>query len=163
MTAWTLGKINTNQAQKLADQYIDAQQCSESNKQFYHAMIYTTFDPTVVRNSRVINNKAEKILNSCCQNGNKKYLVGHGDPTLKTWLEYEHADLVKKFDKILFSFQIQVTPNTVFDDPWWLKQLGLSTAPNSYVFVSDLTSNGKKTDEPPHYTSTSKKLITLLT
>lgn len=161
MVAWLLGKLDTQQVQQQADKYIDAQECSESNKKFYHAMIYTTFNPEVSHKTRIVNNKTEKLVDFCRNNGCKIYLVGHCDPSMSKWLATQHTDLFSKFDKVFFSYQDSATAATVFDDSWWLNHLGLDKQ-KKYLFVSDWTHDGKKVDKPLHYTSNSKTLMHII-
>ncbi len=158
MSEWLLGNLNDTDAQQKADEFIHAQEYPENNKKFYHAMVYTTFDQHVSRQTRTINNKTEKLVNRCRTNGHKVYLIGHCNPETSTWLKSQYTELFAQFDKIFFSHQDSATDKTVFDDAWWLEHLGLDKHAN-YLFVSDWAPNGEKTDAPPHYTSTSKKLL----
>ena len=161
ITAWNLGRIDTQKAMQLADEYIDKQQYNDNNKKFYHAMIYITFDPTVAQTTKFINEKAKKIADSCHAKGYCACLVGHCDKNARTWLQEQHADLLNLFNKILFSHEIEQLPQREFDDAWWLEHLGVAKS-EPYAYVTDWRRDGSKGDEPPHYATTSKELQKLL-
>lgn len=164
MAAWNVGKLDANAAIKLADEFIQARDCSDDNKKFYRAMIHITFDPEVSKTTRLINQKTQKLLDMCRNNGHKTYLVGHGDAALDEWLKEKCADVLAKFDKVFFSRHAQTLPQT-FDDVWWLEQLGLVDATGAkpeYVYIDDWLPGGVRGDAPPHYASTSKALKQIL-
>jgi len=165
ISALNLNKLTAKEAIRMADEYVDIQDYSERDKNFYHALIYVTFDPEVSKETRSINNKTQKLLDFCRTCGNPAYLVGHCDLVVCIWLKEHCADLLSKFDKVLFSNQAIKLPQTHFDDGWWLTQLKLAdiaNASSSYFYINDWVAGGVKGDAPPHYASTSKTLRKML-
>lgn len=162
LAAWTLGRLDGEQAISLADSYINKKDCSDENKKFYHALVYVTFDSEITKSTRFINNKIQKIFNLCQTHAQKLYLVGHCDRASGQWLQDNCTELLSLFDKVLLSHQLTTLPKH-FSDHFWLEKLGLANTikQQEYIYISDWN-NGVKKDDPPHYMSTSKTLIKLL-
>lgn len=165
VAAWALGKRNTEETMRTAHDYVDAHNYPDSVKKFYHALIYTTFDPNVMEHTCTVDVKAEKLLDSLRTLGYKTYLIGHSDLASRKRLGEKYASRMSKFDKIIFSHETAFTPETTFDDNFWLHQLGLvdpsDKLPN-YIFVDDWIAGNVTGDAPPHYTSTSSALKKIL-
>lgn len=165
MVAWNLGRIDSNRALQLTNTYIDTQNCPETDKIFYHALVYITFDSAINQSTRVVNQKTVHLLDKCRAQNCQTYLVGHCDRSIAAWLHKAQAPLLEKFNKIVFSNQVEQLPEKTFDDAWWLKELGLTSiaaGSDDYVYICDWRPDGVKGDAPPHYACTSKALKKLL-
>ncbi len=165
MAAWNLGQLSAQEAMRIANEYLDKQDYPENTKKFYQALLFVTFDPTVTKSTKSINNKTQKLIDNCCSYGYPVYLVGHCDLVSCAWLKENNTDLLSKFSKIFFSNQVKTLPQTGFDDNWWLSQLGLTSKTDintDYIYVCDWLEDGTKGDAPPHYACSSKKLRKIL-
>jgi hypothetical protein len=162
MAGWALGKIGSIQAKNIAAAYIDTQDLSDNIKKFYHTLIYVTFEPDIMEQTIYIDPDALEIVEKFKTCAYPLYLIGHCDRESYGRLYTRWAHLMDKFDRILFSHQIEgITSETIFDDAFWLHHLDISDQ-QDYVVVDDWTGPGKRGDEPPHYASTSRELAKML-
>lgn len=162
MAAWALGMISNEETTHIVNDYIDAQHYSADAKEFYHALVYVTFDPAVMEQTTYLDMDALEIVEKFKTREHPLYLIGHCDRGSYARLHKKWEHLMGTFNRILFSHQIpDITPETQLDDTFWLHHLGISDQ-QDYVVVDDWKGPGVRGDAPPHYASNSRELAKML-
>lgn len=162
MAAWAQDLLDNTETAQIVNTYIDTQSYSEDTKEFYRALVYVTFDATVMEQTTYLDTDALEIVDKFKARKHPLFLIGICDHESYERLCKRWHDLITKFDRILFSHQIEgITPETKFGDPFWLHHLGISDQQN-YIVVDDWIGPGIKGDNPPHYASNSKALAKII-